>query len=71
MDGIAGVAALDLDWFLAATGERPAIPSAADRPDQRRRALEYPGRTRQAEDPTFDVILNARLGRRALLRGLS
>jgi hypothetical protein len=26
MDGVAGVAGLDLDWFLAATGELLAIP---------------------------------------------
>jgi succinyl-diaminopimelate desuccinylase len=41
VDGVAGVAGLDLDWFLAAASDLLAIPSTADRPDQLHRALEY------------------------------
>ena len=39
--GVAGLAGLDLDWFLAAASDLLAIPSTADRPDQLHRALEY------------------------------
>jgi succinyl-diaminopimelate desuccinylase len=86
VDGVAGLAGLDLDWFLAAASDLLAIPSTADRPDQLHRALEYvldfvgpgfevrrfesagkpsalvyPGGSEGAEDPTFQVILNAHL----------